>query len=186
MAAATAISDAEHIYDPREIEARWQGVWASERTWEVTNEHDAGGRVDELVRARDAAVPERRAAHRPPEVLRGRRRDRALPSPPRAARAAPDGLRRVRPAGGEPRDQNGRAPARLDGRVDRLLPAPVPLVGDLDRLVARAGDLRTELLPLDAVDLPRAVPRGPRIPQGGGGQVVPARPDGARERAGRR
>ncbi len=33
----------EHVYDPREIEARWQGVWASERTWEVTNEHDAGG-----------------------------------------------------------------------------------------------------------------------------------------------
>ena len=45
---------------------------------------------------------------------------------------------------------------------------------------------RTELLPLDAVDLPRAVPRGPRLPQGGGGQVVPARSDGARQRAGRR
>ncbi len=35
---------AEHIYDPHEIESRWQDVWASEHTWEVTNEHDAGGR----------------------------------------------------------------------------------------------------------------------------------------------
>ncbi len=30
----------------------------------------------------------------------------------------------------------------------------------------------------------RAVPRRPRLPQGGGGQVVPQRPDGARQRAG--
>ena len=35
---------AEHIYDPHEIESRWQEVWAREHTWEVTNEHDAGGR----------------------------------------------------------------------------------------------------------------------------------------------
>jgi leucyl-tRNA synthetase len=35
---------AEHIYDPHEIESRWQDVWASEHTWEVSNEHDAGGR----------------------------------------------------------------------------------------------------------------------------------------------
>jgi leucyl-tRNA synthetase len=35
---------AEHTYDPHEIESRWQDVWATEHTWEVTNEHDAGGR----------------------------------------------------------------------------------------------------------------------------------------------
>ena len=35
---------AEHIYDPHEIESRWQDVWAGEHTWEVSNEHDAGGR----------------------------------------------------------------------------------------------------------------------------------------------
>ena len=58
-------------------------------------------------------------------------------------RAAPDGLRRVRAAGREPRDQDRRAPARLDGGIDRRLPAAVPRVGDLDRLVARARDLRT-------------------------------------------
>ena len=104
----------------------------------------------------------------------------------RPAGAAPDGLRRLRPAGREPRDQDRRAPARLDGRLDRLLPAAVPRVGDLDRLVARVRDPRTALLPLDAVDLPRAAARRPGLPQGGGGQVVPARPDGARQRAGHR
>jgi leucyl-tRNA synthetase len=28
---------AEYRYDPKEIEPRWQGVWAQERTWEVPN-----------------------------------------------------------------------------------------------------------------------------------------------------
>jgi leucyl-tRNA synthetase len=28
---------AEHRYDPKEIEPRWQAVWAEEKTWEVVN-----------------------------------------------------------------------------------------------------------------------------------------------------
>ncbi len=32
----------EHRYDPQEIESRWQEVWASERTWEVSNEARVG------------------------------------------------------------------------------------------------------------------------------------------------
>jgi leucyl-tRNA synthetase len=32
---------AERRYNPREIERRWQQVWADERTWEVSNEADA-------------------------------------------------------------------------------------------------------------------------------------------------
>src|SRR5581483_6595401 len=31
-------SVAEHRYDPKEIEPRWQRVWADERTWEVSND----------------------------------------------------------------------------------------------------------------------------------------------------
>ena len=31
---------AEHRYDPKEIEPRWQRVWADERTWEVSDEDD--------------------------------------------------------------------------------------------------------------------------------------------------
>ncbi len=34
---------AEARYDPHAIEARWQQVWARERTWEVSNEIGAGG-----------------------------------------------------------------------------------------------------------------------------------------------
>src|SRR5439155_179219 len=45
-----------------------------------------------LVRAGDASLPERRAAHRPSEVLCGRRCDRPPPAQARPARAAPHGL----------------------------------------------------------------------------------------------
>ena len=41
------------------------------------------------------------------------------------------------------------------------------------------------LLPLDAVAVPALLRARARLPQGGAGQLVPARPDGARERAGR-
>jgi len=37
----------DHHYDPREIEPRWQAVWADERTWEVANE---GGSADRRAR----------------------------------------------------------------------------------------------------------------------------------------
>ncbi|MDX6729220.1 MAG: leucyl-tRNA synthetase, partial [Baekduia sp.] len=29
---------ADHRYDPKEIEPRWQQLWADERTWEVSND----------------------------------------------------------------------------------------------------------------------------------------------------
>ena len=123
---------AEHRYDPHEIEPRWQEVWARERTWEVSNDDGLGGaggrarlreeRGAALLRARDAALPERRAAHRPPQVLLGGRRDRPLPPPAGPPRAAPDGLRRVRAAGREPRDQDGRA-SRACRRPSRSRPS---------------------------------------------------------------
>jgi leucyl-tRNA synthetase len=34
---------AQRQYDPHEIEPRWQAIWASERTWEVTNQSAAAG-----------------------------------------------------------------------------------------------------------------------------------------------
>ena len=174
---------AEYRYDPREIEPRWQRAV------------DAGGHLGGLQRARrpievlragDAALPQRRAPHRPPEDLLGRRRDRPLPPAHRPPRAAPDGLRRVRAAGREPCDQDRRASARVDRQVDRVLPAPVPRVGHLDRLDPRVRHPRAALLPLDTVDLPPAARARPGLPQGGRGQVVPARPDRAGQRAGDR
>ena len=45
---------------------------------------------------------------------------------------------------------------------------------------------RTRVLPLDAVVFPPDVRARARVSQGGAGQLVPGRPDGARERAGHR
>jgi leucyl-tRNA synthetase len=33
---------ADHRYDPKEIEPRWQRIWADERTWQVSNDEAAG------------------------------------------------------------------------------------------------------------------------------------------------
>ena len=82
--------------------------------------------------------------------------------------------------------KTGRAPPRFDRRLDRGLPALVSPLGDLDRLERELGTARARVLPLDAVDLPEAVRARARLPQGGGRQVVPARPDGAGQRAGDR
>ena len=62
----------------------------------------------------------------------------------------------------------------------------VPLVGHLDRLVARVRHPRAALLPLDAVDLPAAVRARAGLPQGGRGQLVPEGRDRAGQRAGHR
>src|SRR3712207_9223356 len=32
------MADQAHVYDPDDIEPRWQRVWADERTWEVPNQ----------------------------------------------------------------------------------------------------------------------------------------------------
>jgi leucyl-tRNA synthetase len=37
---------ADQRYDPQEIEPRWQGVWESEHTWEVSNDAGGEGRGD--------------------------------------------------------------------------------------------------------------------------------------------
>ena len=130
---------AEHRYDPKRDRAPLaEGVG---RRADVGG-RQRGRRVDRLLRARDAPVPERRAAHRPPEELHDRRRGRPLPPPHRPARAAPDGLRRVRPARREPRDQDRPAPARLDRGVDRRVPASSSAAG-ASRSTGRASSART-------------------------------------------
>jgi leucyl-tRNA synthetase len=48
---------AERRYDPREIEPRWQAVWARERTWEVAN--DTGEEGGGAKRAPSAGAPGR-------------------------------------------------------------------------------------------------------------------------------
>ena len=138
------------------------------------------------LRARDAPLPVGRAAHRPSEELLARRRGGPLLAPPRPPGAAPHGLRRVRPSRGERGHQDRAPPAGVNRRLHRRVPAPVPPVGDLDRLDARAGHERPGVLPLDPVDLPQALRAGPRLPQGGRGQVVSQGRHRAGQRAGDR
>jgi hypothetical protein len=145
-----------------------------------------GGRAAQVLRARDAALPLGRAPHRSPEELLGRRRGGPFPAPERLPRAASHGLRRLWPERGEPRHQYRAAPARVDRELDRGVPAPVPRLGHLDRLEPRVRDPRAQLLQVDAVDLPAPARARPRVPQGGGGQVVPEGRHRARQRAGDR
>ena len=81
-------------------------------------------------------------------------------------------------AGGNPRDVTPRniASIRAADGAARLG----------DRLGPRARDARAGVLPLDAVALPPLLRARPRVPQGRAGQLVPERPDRARERAGDR
>ena len=135
---------AEHRYDPKQIEPRWQQVWADERTWEVANdpERPDGDERSKSYVLEMLPVPERRAAHRPPEGLLGRRRRRALPPPHRPAGAAPDGLRRVRPAGREPRDPTGQHPRESTERGDRASSSSSSASGG-SRSTGRASSART-------------------------------------------
>ena len=80
--------------------------------------------------------------------------------------------------GGHPAHRH-RAQHRRDPRAD----APDGLG---DRLGPRALDARPCVLPLDAMAVPPLLRARSRLSQGSAGQVVPERPDGARERAGRR
>ena len=175
-------------YEPRAIERKWQEVWEREGTWEVPNPGEPGFDADaaEELRARDAALPVGRAAHRPPQELLDGRRPRPLPPPQRHAGPAPDGLRRLRPAGREPRDPDRRAPAALDERSIEEFQRQFKSWGISIDWRREFGTHEPSLLPLDPVDLPEAVRARARLPQAGAGQVVPEGPDRAGQRAGDR
>ena len=177
---------AEHRYDPRTIEPKWQEVWERERTWEVSNdEADSTREKSYVLEMLPYPSGEPHIGHLKnysigDAVAHFHRRNGP-------ARAAPDGLRRVRAAGREPRDQDRRAPARVHRGVDRRVPAPVPRVGDLDRLVARVRHARAALLPLDAVDLPAPVRARAGLPHARPPvNWCPKDADGAGQRAGDR
>ena len=146
----------------------------------------ARGRQGALLHARDAAVPVRAAAHGTRPQLHDGRRRHTLPPAHRPRGAAPDGLRLVRPAGRERRDPRGRSPARDHRAQHRDDHEPDAPHGLGHRLAARRVGARDDVLPLDAVALPQVPGEGARVPEGSAGQLVPERPDRARERARRR
>ena len=143
----------------------------------------AGRRV---LHARDAPVPLGRAAHGARPELHARGRRHALPAPQRLHGAASDGLGLVRPAGRERGDQRGRPSARDHRAEHRQHRAPDAPPGLGDRLGPRDRGARAGLLPLDAMALPEVLRGRACLPEGGARQLVPERPDRARERAGDR
>ena len=174
----------EHRYDPKEIEPRWQQVWERERTWEVPNDDADGARSSYVLEMLPYPSGEPHIGHLKiysvgDAVAHFHRRT---------------GRRVLHPMGydafGLPAENHaiktGQHPRESTRAVDRGVPAAVPPLGHLDRLVARVRHPRAALLPLDAVDLPAALRARPGLPQGGGGQLVPERPDRARQRAGHR
>ena len=82
--------------------------------------------------------------------------------------------------------KEGGHPLEITERNIAAITQPDAPHGLGDRLAARGLRARAELLPLDAVAVPEVPRARARLPQGGAGQLVPVRPDGARERARRR
>ena len=175
-------------YEPTTIERKWQEVWAAERTWEVPNPGQPGF---------DEGKPKAYVCEMLPypsgEPHVGHLKCYAVGDAIAHLRRR-QGFQVVHPMGydafGLPAENNaiktGEPPRGRDRALDRVLPPPVPGVGDLDRLVAGDRHPQARLLPLDPVDLPAAVRARARLPDRGGGAVVPERRDGAGQRAGRR
>ena len=147
-----------------EIEARWQDFWDENGTFHAPNPTGAAGRP------RATRGPARRSctcmdmfpypsgrgpARRPPAGLHRHRLLRPVPADGRVQRAAPDGVRRVRPAGRAVRGADRHAPARSPPRRTSSGTA-----AQLRRLGLAHDDRRScrhhrrRVLPLDAVDLP--------------------------------
>ena len=135
----------------------------------------------------DAAVSVGRSARRPREELHARRRGRAHDAHARLQRAASDGLGRVRPAGRERGDPARHRPGDVDD-VENIenMRRQIRLMGTELRLDARDRDLRARVLPLESVALLAALRTRARVQARSAGQLVPARPNGARQRAGDR
>src|ERR1044072_2372342 len=119
----------EHRYDPSVIEPKWQESWERERTWEVSNDEVAGALKSYVLEMLPYPSGEPHMGHLKNYSVgdavahfhrrTGRRRPGPLPPAPGPPRAAPEGLRRFRPAGGEPPDPPRGASAGLDRQVDR-------------------------------------------------------------------
>ena len=138
----------EQRYDPHQIEPRWQDVWARERTWEVVNEgarlgtgRGAGSGQDHEQSPSSYVLEMLPYPSGEPHIghLKVYSVGDAIAHYQRRL-----GRRVLHPMGydsfGLPAENHaiktGVHPRVSTENVDRVVPAPVPFVGDLDRLVA--------------------------------------------------
>ena len=140
----------------------------------------------EILHAGDVPVSVGRHPYGPCAQLRDGRRGGALPPRHGLQRAASDGMGRLRPAGGKRGARQEGQSARLDLCQHRDHEGPAQDHGPFMGLEPRDRDLRSELLPAPAEDVPRLLACRPGRAQVGQGQLGPGRHDRARQRAGDR
>ncbi len=186
----------EQRYDPREIEARWQAVWADERTWEVPNgtTQEAGGRQLPGGRLRpDKAYVLEMLPYPSGEPHIGHLKNYTIGDAIAHFRRR-TGHRVLHPMGfdafGLPAENN----AIKTGVHPRV--ATDESIAQFQKAFRSWGisiDWSRELATHEPEYYrwtqwicPAAVQARSRLPQGVGGQLVPARPDGAGQRAGDR
>ena len=174
-------------YDPKTIEEKWQRVWDDARAWHVDNPADP------------ATPTARRATCSRCCRTRPARCTSATCSSTRSATSscasgAATACSVLHPMGwdafGLPAENSaikeGKHPRETTERNIVNIRRTMRRMGWCDGLGPRDLDPRSALLPLAAVAVPPLPRAGARVPQGRAGQVVPERPDRARERAGAR
>ena len=173
-------------YNPHAIESKWQQVWDAEGAFEVPNPEPGAPRNPlQALRARDAAVSVGLAAHGPHARLHARRRPGAFLSPQRLRGAAADGVRLVRPAGRERRDQATAAiRARSSSGTSTRSARTMKTIGWAIDWSRQFSTHEPEYYRWTQWLFLQLLRRRARRAPNGAGQVVPARPDGACERAG--
>ena len=140
-------------YDPKAVEEKWQAVWEKADLFRVSEDRAE----EEVLPPGDVPLPFGQDPHGPRQELLHRRRDRPLQADAGAQRPPPDGMGRLRHAGGKRGHPARRPSGRLDEREHRLHEEAV----EAPRLRLRLGqgdrDLRRGVLPLGAMDLPQDV-----------------------------
>ena len=168
-------------YDPHAIEEKWQRLWKERDAYRTPDESDKPKfyALDFFPYPSGDGLSVGHCRNYVPT-------DAVEPLQAHAGvqRPAPHGLGRLRPAGGELRHQDGRAPAPHHREQHRQLPPADGPHRPLVRLVARDHQLLPGLLPLDAVVLPAALRARAGVPGDRAAVVVPGRQDDPRQRAG--
>ena len=179
---AAESADLAQRYDPRDVQEKWQARWAELEPFRASDDPD-----DQRPRfyALDM-FPTRPATctwatpRRSPEATRWRGFS------PGTGRPAPHRIPRVRPE----RRERGRS------RPTRSIPRNGPTRTSINRRRRSSGmgmsfdwsrggtDVRSRVLPMDAVAVPAVLRTRADVSEERSGQLVPARPDGAGERAG--
>ena len=176
-------------YDPQAIEAKWQarlGRRARLRGRRIrTCRPSRAGR--QVVRPRDAPVPLGRAPHGAhASTTRSATSSRTCGAGRGSPCCGPMGYDSFGLPAENAAIKEGGHPREITKRNIEAIRRQMKRMGwaiDWSREVSTA---RARVLPLDAVAVPAVLRARARVPQGGARQVVPERPDRARERAGDR